>query len=162
VNYPALVFWVPIVWSVTAPQRHRIGNVARINPICQFSIASGNDQVRNVDFATVHVCGGFYTQGGCTAGIATGDSSGPDFGIRMGVVFGAITGLAAFDPRRSYVNPGVENGPIPSSAGGGRAIEARTGWSKSSPTPLLIGAETMRPISPHRGPHSETGPQRLR
>jgi hypothetical protein len=58
------------------------------------------------------------------------DSSGPDFGIWMGVVFGAITGLAAYDPRRSAVNPGVAKRSI-RSVGGRRA----NGWSKS-PTPL--------------------------
>ena len=63
------------------------------------------------------------------------DSPGADFGIWMGVLFGAITGLAAFDPSRSAVKPGVAKRPIPSSAGGRSVIEAGSGWS-NSPAPL--------------------------
>jgi hypothetical protein len=77
------------------------------------------------------------------AGVA---SAGPDCGQWMAVVFGAIAGIAEFDPRRSSARRAAKIRPTPSHAGG-RAVDAR--------------ALGRNPPSAHpRGWRPDTGPEK--
>ena len=54
------------------------------------------------------------------------DSPGPDFGPWMGVVFGAITGIAALRPVRSSIGHAAADRPMTARTAGRRAIGSRT------------------------------------
>jgi hypothetical protein len=71
------------------------------------------------------------------------DSPGPDFGLWIGVVFGAITGIAALRPARSSIGHVAADRPTAAPAGGRRAIGHRA-----------LGR------SPLSGPHRDGGPDK--
>ena len=67
------------------------------------------------------------------------DSPGPDFGIWMGVIFGAITGIAALRPVRSSIDRVTAYRPKAARTGGRWAIGSRAFDRSSLPKPHQDG-----------------------
>ena len=66
----------------------------------------------------------------CMAGVVT---AGPDFGVWMGVVFGAIAGIAALRSGRSSIAGEVDEGPLPMRATGFREMPRRAFGRSTAP-----------------------------